>query len=156
MARRSRFALPSIALGLDVVEAPSVDEAREALGGRGSTERGAGELVTVSLQRGGDAPGVVVFVSGTQRDVWIGAGRFVRTAVDRLTALASVGEELRSVAGEARRFASLSEGDPVRAIRRDGSAIDGRLVEKCRYGALVAHEDKVLAVSFRRIAPAAS
>jgi hypothetical protein len=156
VAGRSRFNLSTIALGLDVVEAPSIDEARTALGGRASTERGAGELVMVSLKRGGDAAGVVVFVQDAQRDVWIGAGRFVRTTSDRLRSLGEVEGELKMVAVEARRFASLREGDPVRALRRDGSAIDGRLIEKCRYGALVAHDDKVVAVSFRRIAHAPS
>jgi hypothetical protein len=156
VAGRSRFTLSTIALGLDVVEAPSIDEARAALGGRASTERGAGELVSVSLKRGGDAAGVVVYALGDQRDVWIGAGRFVRTTVDRLSSLRDAQAELKDIAADARRFASLREGDPVRAMRRDGSAIDGRLLEKCRYGALVAHDDKIVAVSFRRVAPAPS
>ncbi|MFO0682441.1 MAG: hypothetical protein U0234_10335 [Sandaracinus sp.] len=156
MAERSRFSLPTLGLGADVDAEPSIDAAREALGGRLATEPGAGELVIVALKRGDEANGVVVCVEGSTRDVWIGEGRFVRTSAERLRPLARAAEGLAIIAAETRRYAALREGDPVRAIKRDGSAIDGRLVEKCRYGALVAKGDRVVAVSFRRVMPAPS
>lgn len=156
MAERSRFSLPTLGLGVDVTTEPSVDEARDALGGRVATERGAGEMVAVALKRGDETNGVVVCVEGNTRDVWIGEGRFVRTSVERVRALEREIAALASIAAEARRYAALREGDPVRAIKRDGTPIDGRLVEKCRYGALVAKDDRVVAVSFRRVMPAPS
>lgn len=151
MAERSRFSLATLGLEIDVVEAPSIDAARVALGGRVSSERGAGERVVVSMQRGGDARGIVICVYGDARDVWIGEGRFVRVTSDRVRATGEGDDELAIVAADARRFAALSEGDGVRARRRDGTEVDGKLMEKCRYGALVAASGKVLAVSFRQI-----
>ena len=52
--------------------------------------------------------------------------------------------------------ASLRTGQRITFQRRDGSVGEGTLVEKCRYGSLVGLEDgRVLAVSFRKLAPAA-
>lgn len=156
MAQRPKISLATLAGGHDVGASPSVESAREALGGRLATERGAGELVRVQMRRGGDAAGVVVCVSGESRDVWIGEGRFVRTSLDRLTPLDDPDPALREVAVDARRFATLREGDAVRAFRRDATTLDGVLAEKCRYGALVRAGEGVLAVSFRRVIPAPS
>ncbi len=156
MARRSPFTLNTLGIDVDVGSSPTIEAARDALGGRVLTERGAGEIVSVSMKRGGDAEGVVVCVSGETRDVWIGEGRFVRTSAERIRSLPAHREELVAVAVDARRFAALREGDPVRAIKRDGSAVDGTLAEKCRYGALVVKDDAVLAVSFRRVMTAPS
>lgn len=156
MAERSRFSLTTLGLDADVRPSPSIESAREALGGRLATERGAGDVVLVSMKRGGDARGVVVCVSATTRDVWIGEGRFVRTSADRLRTLEGSDAELERVADDARRFAALREGEPVRATKRDGTVVDGTLLEKCRYGALVAKGDAVLAVSFRKVTRAPS
>ena len=152
MGVRSRFSLATFGLGADVGESPSADEARAALGGRLSTEPGAGVLVVVSMRRGADATGVVVCVSGTSRDVWLGEGRFVRTTAERVRLLASEEPDLLAVAADAKRFASLREGERVQAIDRSGNAHEGMLSEKCRYGALVVRGETVIAVSFRRVA----
>ena len=156
MAERSKLSLATLGFDIDVGASPSIESARDALGGRLATERGAGEIVTVSMKRGGDAHGVVVCVSGNGRDVWIGEGRFVRTSAERVTKAHRSTAELDAVASDARRFAALREGEPVRATKRDGTTVDGILAEKCRYGALVVDGVAVLAVSFRRVVAAPS
>jgi hypothetical protein len=156
VARKGPFSLATFGSDIDLGASPSIDSAREALGGRVSTERGAGAIVKVAMRRGGDAEGVVVCVHGESRDVWIGEGRFVRTTADRITPTDDRPAHLETVADDARRFARLREGEPVRATKRDGTTVDGTLVEKCRYGALVAKDDHVLAVGFQRVAPAPS
>jgi hypothetical protein len=51
-------------------------------------------------------------------------------------------------------FSALSEGDAVR-WERDGSVAEGRIVEKCRYGAIVVtRSTRVVAVGFRKLWPA--
>jgi len=66
----------------------------------------------------------------------------------------------RSLLAEVRLFATLKEGQRVRFAEKDGSAGElsvGMLVEKCRYGALVAKDDgRILAVGFRRLWPVSS
>lgn len=156
MAVRPRFALDTLGLEFDVGSSPTIESAREALGGRLSTERGPGAVVDVSMKRGGDARGVLVCVSGESRDVWIGEGRFVRTGRERVRVATESSRDLDTVASDARRFALLREGELVRATKRDGTTVDGTLLEKCRYGALVAKGDAVLAVSFRRVVTAPS
>ncbi|MDQ3033168.1 MAG: hypothetical protein M3Y87_12185, partial [Myxococcota bacterium] len=98
--------------------------------------------------------GVVVFTSTSERDVWIGEGRFQRvTAAACEPAGSAPHPELDAVAADARRFAAMSEGDPVRYRDRHDRDHEGQLVEKCRYGALVLGEgERILAVSFRRLA----
>jgi hypothetical protein len=156
MTRRDPFSLTTFGSEVDLGASPSIDAARDALGGRLATERGAGAVVDVSMKRGGDARGVVVCVNGESRDVWIGEGRFVRTSADRVRVARETTAELDAIAAHARRFAALREGEPVRATKRDGTTVDGTLLEKCRYGALVAKGDAVLAVSFQRVVAAPS
>lgn len=150
----SRVRLPSLGLGAVRIPAgpPSVDDARAALGGRASTGPEAGARVRI-----GGSEGVVVFASASERDVWIGEGRFQRVAADACEpAPRASSAELDPVAADARRFAGLAEGDAVRYRDRHDREHEGQLVEKCRYGALVLRADaRVVAVSFRRVAPAA-
>jgi hypothetical protein len=105
------------------------------------------------MKRGAPARGVVVCVHEDERDVWIGEGRFVRTRAEDLTPTDDA--SLEAVAGDARLFGGLHEGARVGALTKDGARREGVLAEKCRYGALVVVEGKVLAVSFRRIVPLA-
>jgi len=156
MSRRTPFSLATFGSAVDVGASPSIESAREALGRRVISERGAGAVVVVTMKRGGDARGVIVCVSGESRDVWIGEGRFVRTAASRVRPADESDADLDAVARDARRYAALREGEPVRATKRDGTHLDGTLLEKCRYGALVARGDAVLAVSFRCVMPAPS
>ena len=147
----SRVRLRSLGLGAVRIPAgpPSVDDARAALGGRASTViSSAGARVRVA-----SSEGVVVFASTSERDVWIGEGRFQRVAAAACEPIEPTPHaELDAVAADARRFAAMSEGDSVRFRDRQDRDHAGQLVEKCRYGALVLGEDaRVIAVSFRRL-----
>jgi hypothetical protein len=60
-------------------------------------------------------------------------------------------EDMSVIARAARSFAALHEGQRVR-FQHEGGLGEGALVEKCRFGALVARGDgTVLGVGFRRI-----
>lgn len=139
---------------------PTVDEARASLGGRASSidasTAGAGAIVRIVEGPGQGARGVVVFASEHERDVWIGEGRMRRIAAERCAEIEGPAPApLEPVAADAARFAALSEGERVRYLDRLGRTHAGTLVEKCRYGALIEADDaRVLAVGFRRIAPA--
>ena len=89
---------------------------------------------------------------GEERDVWIGQGRFVRVGASDLSALVDEDPSLADVAADARRFADMRELDEVRYVDRADVERCGTLLEKCRYGGLVStEEDKIIAVSFRRL-----
>jgi hypothetical protein len=128
---------------------PTVDAVRKRLGGRASTEAGAGEVVSLRDGR----TGVVLFVRGEQLDVWL-AGDIVRRVRRAETLLADgvVSPDLDAVARDARVFAALREGQRV-GFQHEGGVGEGALVEKCRFGGLVARADgKVIGVGFRRLA----
>jgi len=138
--------------------APKIDEARAALGGRGRSSALAGALVHVTMDARAQQLGAVVFADETSVDVWIGDGRIRRVRSADVSIASDVGAHpLAAVAADARIFATLSEGARVRFLSPTGVTLEGTLTEKCRYGALVLGLDgKLLAVSFRRLFPAAS
>jgi hypothetical protein len=128
---------------------PTVDVVRKRLGGRASTEAGAGELVSLRDGR----TGVVLFVRADLLDVWLQGDvvRRVRRA-DTRPADEAVARDLHAVARDARVFASLREGQRV-GFQHEGGLGEGALVEKCRFGGLVERGDgKVVGVGFRRLA----
>jgi hypothetical protein len=148
---------------------PTVDAVRKRLGGRASTEAGAGELVALTTAGGGVLRGVVLFARGDDVDIWVeqadapagstpqpsrpGVVRRARRAdIAPLPAPAPHG--LDAVADDARVFAALSEGQRIRF--HDGGGLgEGSLIEKCRFGGLIRRDDgTVLGVGFRRIWPA--
>ncbi|APR88223.1 hypothetical protein A7982_13572 [Minicystis rosea] len=145
-----RLFLP-LAVG-EPAQRPTVDTVRRRLGGRASTESGAGEVVTFHDERGLERTGVVVFVRGDELFVWL-EGDVVRR-VPRAAARAADGvisEALLAVARDAQGFATLSEGQRVRYQHSDGLG-EGALIEKCRFGALVERHDRtVLGIGFRRL-----
>jgi hypothetical protein len=135
-------------LATPVSRLPTVDVVRKRLGGRASTEPGAGEVVAL---RDASA-GVVLFVRGEQLDVWVDGGvvRRVRRADIRPVGDGAPGD-LLSVAKDARTFAELREGQRV-GFQHDGGLGEGALVEKCRFGGLVERVDgTVVGVGFRRL-----
>jgi hypothetical protein len=151
----SKRSLPSLGARDVPSGVPSIDEAREALGGRvTTTSPRAGALARFRDARGRDVEGVVVCDTTDELDVWIGEGRLQRLPAARVT-LAPLGADhaLADVGADARVFVSLAEGRRVRFLTRSGSSHEGVLAERCRYGALVSHEGRVLAVSFRRLWP---
>ena len=137
----------------DPAASPTVDAVRRRLGGRASTEPGAGELVAVASDHGAARAGVVLFVQGDDVDVWLSGGLVRRTRRSRVVtaAEASGSDELLSIAHAARIFAALAEGQRV-CYQHDRGVVEGDLVEKCRFGALVERGDgTVLGVGFRRL-----
>jgi hypothetical protein len=124
----------------------TLERARQQLGGRAASHGRAGEIVAV-----GKRVGVVLCSDAKGCDVWVGNDRTQRVPSRQASpVLGATTPELDAVAADARCFAGLAEGDDVLF---DGS-ITGRLIEKCRFGALVARADgKIFAVGFRRFTP---
>jgi hypothetical protein len=145
-----RLFLP-LAVG-EPAQRPTVDTVRRRLGGRASTEPGAGELVCFPDERGLERAGVVVFVRGEDLDVWL-TGDLVRRVrrPDARPMDGVIPDGLLAVARDALAFAELREGQRVRYQHASGLG-EGALVEKCRFGALVERSDgTVLGVGFRRL-----
>jgi len=131
---------------------PTVDEVRKRLGGRASTEAGAGDVVVIMTERGRERVGVVLFVRGDELDVWIESGvvRRVRRVSTRPAEVAGA-KAVAAVANDARAFAALVERQRVRFQHESGIG-EGVLVEKCRFGGLIERSDGVMVgASFRRI-----
>jgi hypothetical protein len=156
MGSRRKHTLPLLDTAGPRTEAgpPHLESARRSLGGRASTSATAGALV--ALRADSAHPGVVLYASETEVDVWLGDGRVRRTRPDRVDPYRGPAPAaLLPVAADARVYAALAEGQRVVYQDERGDAAEGLLVEKCRYGALVARDDgTMLAVGFRRLLPA--
>lgn len=150
---------------------PSIDAARARLGGRISEidapPAGFAPGVVVTIALGGQSqsagpearrtPGVVVFASQTEVHVLLDGIRLRRISPAKVTIHegGEVESELEKIAGDARLFAQLAEGQSVRYADKSGTLVQGKVVEKCRWGALVLREDgSVVAVGFRKLWPA--
>ncbi len=121
--------------------------ARQRLGGRTVSHGNAGAIVTIA--RGAETIlGVILWSDETTCDVWMGDELIKRTSrTSVMPAVADAGSSVTSVAADARAFARLEEGQDVRF----DAGSTGRLIERCRWGALVAKPDgKIFAVGFRR------
>jgi len=132
---------------------PTIDAVRKRLGGRASTEPGAGGLVSIRTERGSEQVGVVLFVRGEDIDVWIDRGvvRRARRAAARPVDDAPPDSDLLGIARDAQSFAALVEGQRVR-YQHDAGVGEGALIEKCRFGGLIERADgSVVGVGFRRI-----
>jgi len=126
--------------------AKNLDALREELGGRAQSESGAGEIVTCAGKSG-----VVIFAQGDEREVWLGAGRVRRATSAELTAALAT-DELRSLSAKVRAFTELEEGARVVLVERSGAPVEATIVEKYRYGALLAREDgSLVAAGFARL-----
>lgn len=136
----------------------SIEAARDRLGGRltSASKRVPGSIVIASLRDGSRQPGVILWATDTQCDVWFADGLARRTRAASVHPYhAPISRQLCRIAIEMRLFALLSEGDLVR-WERAGAAGEGCVVEKCRYGAIVVTRDgKLVAVGFRKLWPAA-
>jgi hypothetical protein len=158
----------------DVRKRPSIDAARARLGGRISeidmppAGFAPGVIVSFPLaspaaRAAGDVrrmSGVVVFASRTEVHVLLDGIRLRRLPPSDLIIVkdASALElELGKIAGDARLFGQLVEGQSVRYADDAGSLVNGKVVEKCRWGALVLRDDgAVVAVGFRKLWPSPS
>jgi hypothetical protein len=131
---------------------PSVDRIRKRLGGRASTETGAGDVVTFTTDGGIHQTGVIIFVRGDELDVYVSDNlvRRIRRAAVKSTD-AALAPALIRIAESARVFESLVEGQRV-SFASDDRAHEGILVEKCRFGALVERSDgTIVGLGFQRI-----
>lgn len=134
---------------------PTVSAMRERLGGRASSSDDAGRLVQLQLGPEALVRGVVIFAEGDEAHVLAEGGVVRRAKRDALASVIEpVHEELAALAADVRVFAKLEEGDAVRYVDSKGVLGEGLLVEKCRYGALVARPDNVvMGVGFRKLWP---
>jgi hypothetical protein len=139
---------------IDEPARPSIDAARTRLGGRIPVD--AGPLPGFppgTVVRSGEARGVIVYASKEEAHVLGDAGRLRRVSPGEL-AVDVVSSELAALSDDARVFGTLSEGLPVRYKNDHGELVAGRVIEKCRWGALVEREDGVvIAVGFRKLWP---
>ena len=143
---------------------PSLDDARNRLGGRTTDEDaappgiGPGVIVLVLANDGSKHVAVVVFANSTEVHVLIDGTKLRRVppaAVERNEG--ATPSALTMIAADAHVFARLAEGQPVRYADDSGGLLGGKLIEKCRYGALVVRDDgAVVAVGFRKLWPATS
>ena len=132
-----------------------VDVARKKLGGRAVSGPGQGKIVTVPAG-GGRLVGVVLFA--TEDEVFVLVEPNVVRRARRDLSLPFSGEApdaISRLSGDVHVFARLAEGNRVRYEVSAGTMREGRLLEKCRYGALVVAEGGALvAVGFRKLWPA--
>lgn len=128
---------------------------RERLGGRSESEAGRGEVVRFELAPGMPLVGVVLFVEADNAHVLLDGGTVRRVDRNLLSpAMDGIHEELAALASDVRAFGELNEGDPVRYTDSRGITAEGVLIEKCRYGALVARPDRaVMGIGFRKLWP---
>lgn len=85
-------------------------------------------------------------------DLWLGAGRAVRANGDELSPLTEPAEAaLQRVAADLRVYLALARDARVTFLTADGQIRRGKLIERCRFGGLVAlDEGAVLGVGFGR------
>jgi hypothetical protein len=135
----------------------SLDSARRKLGGRSSvpSEQPPGALVQATLSDGTCHAGILLWVHDRRCDVWFDDG-FARRAHAEVVTLRArpTPDSLVLVEAEVRLFSALAEGAHVRWSRATGLA-EGRIAEKCRYGAIVVTPaGQMVAVGFRKLWPA--
>lgn len=143
---------------------PTLDDARNRLGGRTLDEEppppgiGPGSIVNVVALGGAEHAAVVVFANASEVHVLIDGTKLRRVRPAQLATFdGSPPNLLTKISADAQIFGGLSEGLPVRYADDVGGLLGGRLLEKCRYGALVVREDgAVVAVGFRKLWPAAT
>ena len=128
---------------------PTIERARQKLGGPGATDARAGRTVRDAA----GALGIVLHANGDELDVIVGsAGVVRRTKAAAWTEAEAVDlGDLAEVVRDVIAFARLAVGDRVSFVV-DGRLDVGLLFEKCRYGALVARDDeRIVAVGYRAL-----
>lgn len=85
-------------------------------------------------------------------DLWLGEGRAVRANGDELTALTGdAPTALQRVAADLQVYLALVPDARVAFLTADGKIRQGKLIERCRFGGLVAlDEGAVLGIGFAR------
>lgn len=155
MQGNGRRALPLFAAltgGSPRPAGPHLEQARRGLGGSYADDVDAAMIGR--FVRAEPHEGVVLHADAATVDVMVSAGVVRRVARVRVVALDDV--ELsplrRRMAGDVRRFAAMPAGRRARFTTETGDEAEGLLIEKCRYGALVALDDgRVVALGFSRM-----
>lgn len=132
---------------------PSIEAARARLGGAAHgapLPPGLAPGVVVRFEGGA---GVVIFASIVEVHVLLDPSRMRRFPPDEL-AVHDGAHGLEELAADAHIFGLLRDGQSVRYAAVTGELVDGVIVEKCRWGALVQTRDVVVAVGFRKLWPA--
>jgi hypothetical protein len=131
---------------------PTIDAMRARLGGRESSPPDAGKTVSWVSPDGQTRTGVILAGSNDERFMWTTDGVVRRAERRDLREMDSyIPADLVVAASEIRAFASLAEGDSV-LVDEASHQVEMLLIEKCRFGALVAREDgSVLGVGFRKV-----
>lgn len=131
---------------------PHLEQARRGLGGPWADDVDAGLIGR--FVRAAPHEGVVLHADAATVDVMVSAGVVRRVARARVEALDDVALSplRRRVADDVRRFAAMPAGRRARFTTETGDEAEGLLIEKCRYGALVALDDgRVVALGFSRL-----
>jgi hypothetical protein len=155
---------PGEATASDRPKKPSLDDARNRLGGRTKDEEPAppgmvpGRVVRVFANDGAEHVAVVVFANPDEVHILIDGTKLRRVPPSAVHAFeGEAPSSVAKIAADAHVFSRLAEGEKIRYADDSGGLLAGKLVEKCRYGALVVREDgAVVAVGFRKLWPAAS
>lgn len=132
--------------------APHLEQARRSLGGPYAADVEAGLIGR--FVRAAPHEGVVLHADAATVDLMVSAGVVRRVARARASTLDDV--ELsplrRRLADDVRRFAAMPAGRRARFTTETGDESEGLLIEKCRFGALVALDDgRVVALGFSRL-----
>jgi len=143
---------------------PSLEDARNRLGGRTKDEEPAqagivpGRVVRVFANDGAEHVAVVVFANADEVHILIDGTKLRRVPPSAIhTHEGEAPSSVAKISADAHVFSRLSEGEKIRYADDSGGLLAGKLVEKCRYGALVVREDgAVVAVGFRKLWPAAT
>lgn len=149
-----RLKLPLIESIQKELEKPTVRQMREQLGGRDASPPDCGQVVLWVSSDGGSREGVILAAQGEDRLVWTSEGVVRKVPKGNFQPLDGiVSLALSKVAGELRAFAALQEGQWLSIpLAENQPPTDVFIVEKCRFGALVAREDDtVLGLGFRKL-----
>ncbi|MBS2013543.1 MAG: hypothetical protein JST00_11680 [Deltaproteobacteria bacterium] len=141
---------------------PSLDDARARLGGsqrgRSSPPLGVvpGRVVRIRSTGGTTRLAVVVYASANEIHALVDGVKLLRVKPETMELFEGDAPiELARIAADAHVFHALVEGQPVRYADDTNTLLTGKLVEKCRYGALIVRDDgTVVAVGFRKLWPA--
>lgn len=131
---------------------PHLEQARKQLGGPYAADAATALAGRPARTAFGD--GVVLYATATTADVYVGprvVRRVGRHAIELLDD-AETPVSLRTVASDVRRYAGIATGVTVRFRGETGHDVEGVLIEKCRFGGLVALADgRIVALGFGRI-----
>ncbi len=150
--RRKLPLFPELMGGPTWPPAPHLDQARRGLGGRYADDVDASLIGR--FVRADPHEGVALYADAATVDVLVSAGVVRRMERARVSVMDDV--ELsplrRRMADDVRRYAALPTGRRARFTTETGAEAEGLLLEKCRYGALVALDDgRVVALGFSRL-----